>query len=202
MDNKLKKQKKPGNETRKKNKTPRKITATYLRNSGLFYLQRFTSSSGNFKSVMLRKVRRSCNFHEDQDYETCAALVDALTEDLLKEGHLDDDGYVRGMVNSLRRSGKSRRFITARLTQKRVDAKTIEKALQSYDEENFEDPNEAEFHAALKLARKKRLGPYDIIEKYEFKKALTILARQGFSFDTSRRVLKTTQEELDDISMF
>ena len=191
MDNKPQK--------KKRIKKPKKITAPYLRNSGLFYLQRFTASSGHFKSVMLNKVRKSCAYHKDQDYEACAALVDTLVENFLKEGLLDDAGYLRGMVNSLRRSGKSRRAITAKLQQKRIPAQDIESALNQFDEENFEDPREAEFQSALKLARKRKLGPYDETGKYKDDKALNILARQGFSFDTSRRVLNIDKEELYEL---
>ena len=196
MDNKPQKTKRPQKTNKKR---PRKITASYLRNSGLFYLQRFTASSGHFKSVMLNKVRKSCAYHKDQDYEACTALVDTLVEDFLKEGLLDDAGYLRGMVNSLRRSGKSRRAITAKLGQKRIPTADIEAALNHFDEENFEDPREAEFQSALKLARKRKLGPYDETGKYEDDKALNILARQGFAFDTSRRVLNINKEELYEL---
>ena len=175
---------------KKKPKAPKKITQSYLRNSGLFYLQRFTASSGHFKSVMLRKVKKSCAFHKDQDYEECAKLVDQLVNEFLDQGLLDDAGYVRGMVTSLRRQGKSQRAIMAKLQQKRVPPHAIESELQNFDEENFEDPKEAEFLSALKLARKRKLGPYDRTQKYEYDKALSILARQGFSFDTSRSVLE------------
>ena len=152
--------------TRKK-KTPRKITERYLRNSGMFYLQRFTASSGHFKSVMARKIKKSCYFHKDQDYDECILLLDKVTTEFLDQGLLDDVGYLRGMVTSLRRNGKSKKAIMAKLLQKSIPAQDIEKALQSYDEENNNDPREAEFLAALKFARKKRLGPYDKHQKYE-----------------------------------
>ena len=184
---------------KKKPKTPKKISESYLRNSGLFYLQRSTASSGHFKSVMLRKVKKSCAFHKDQDYETCVTMVEKLTDQFLKEGLLDDDGYVRGMVNSLRRQGKSRQAIFAKLQSKRVPSETIETALNTFDEDHFEDTREAELIAALKVARKRKLGPYDLTQKYDFDKALSILARQGFSFDTSRSVLKKNMEEAEEI---
>lgn len=183
---------------RKKPKQPKKITPSYLRNSGLFYLQRFTASSGHFKTVMLRKVKKSCAFHKDQDYEACAAMVEELTQSFIKERLLDDDGYVRGMITSLRRQGKSRQVIMNKLQQKRLDPSRIEKALLAFDEEHFEDPHEAEFLSALKIARKRKLGPYDTAQKYEPQKALSILARQGFSFDTSRRVLNLSDEDKEE----
>ncbi len=124
-------------------------------------------------------------------------MVEDLTQSFIKERLLDDDGYIRGMVTSLRRQGKSRRVIIGKLQQKRVEPHLIEKALCAFDEEHFEDPNEAEFLSALKIARKRKLGPYDTAQKYETEKALNILARQGFSFDTSRRVLNLSEEEIE-----
>lgn len=184
------------NKRDQKPKAPRKITATYLRNSGLFYLQRFTASSGHFRTVMLRKIKRSCNFHKEQDYEECAALLDTLVQDFITEKHLDDDAYLRGMINSLRYSGKSKRIITAKLQQKQLPQGDIEEALREYDEENFEDPQEAEFLCALKFARKKRLGPFDKKEKYTFEKALNMMARNGFQYDTSKKIMALTDEDI------
>ncbi len=183
----------------RKKKTPRKITERYLRNSGAFYLQRFTASSGHFKSVMSRKIKKSCHFHTDQDYEECLGFLDNVTADFLEQGLLDDDGYVRGMVTSLRRSGKSRKAIMAKLIQKRVPTSDIETALEIFDTENNEDPNEAEFFAALKFARKKRLGPYDERQKYEDDKALNVFARNGFNYNTARRIMNIDSDELYEL---
>ena len=191
----LNQRKKPKN-AQKTKKTPRKITERYLRNSGAFYLQRFTASSGHFKSVMSRKIKRSCHVHTDQDYEECLTFLDKVTADFLEQGLLDDDGYLRGMVTSLRRSGKSKKAIMAKLTQKRVPASDIETAIQNFDTENEQDSNEAEFFAALKFARKKRLGPYDERQKYDDNKALNVFARNGFNYNTARRVMNLDNDEL------
>jgi len=184
---------------KREKKPPKKITERYLRNSGLYYLERFTASSGHFKTVMGRKINKSCYHHTDQDREECFAMLDRVTDSLLKEGYLDDDGYVRGMVTSLRRSGKSKRVIMGKLAQKRVPSHDIEEALTAYDEENYEDPYQAELFAAITFARKKRLGPYDEREKYEDEKALNMFARNGYNYDTSRRVLNMSQDDIYDL---
>jgi len=184
---------------KKQRKTPRKITASYLRNSGLYYLQRFTASSGHFRTVMLRKIRKSCNHHKDQNFEDCAKLLDKTIEDFITEGLLDDAGYVRGMVTSLRRSGKSARAIHAKLMAKSVPADAIESALKTYDEDNFEDPSDAEFLSALKFARKKRLGLFDTTQKHEPDKAIAALARQGFQYDTCRKIMELQPTDIETL---
>ena len=182
---------------KKTKKIPRKITERYLRNSGLFYLQKFTASSGHFKTVMARKIKKSCYAHKDQDYEQCLELLDKVTEAFIEEGYLDDAGYLKGMVSSLRYSGKSRKEITARLVQKRLNVSDIVHALDQYDIDNENDFEDAEFYAALKFARKKRIGPYDHIQKYEVEKVLNMFARKGFSYDTARRVLQVSAVDLN-----
>ena len=180
-------------QNRRTKKVPRKISERYLRNSGLFYLQRFTASSGHFKTVMTRKIKKSCYHHKEQNFDECVALLDKITTEFIDQGYIDDSGYLRGMVTSLRRSGKSKKAIMAKLMQKQVSAEDIEAALQKYDEENYEailSPDyDAEFEAAKQFARKKRLGPYDEREKYDDQKALAMFARNGFGFDTAKRVL-------------
>ncbi len=181
-------------DSKPKKKTPRKITPSYLRNSGLFYLQRFPASSDHFRTVMLRKIKRSCNHHTDQDFDECTAMLDTLIESFITDHILDDQGYINGMINSLRRAGKSRKAIFARLMAKSVPSDKIESALKTYDEDNFEDPFEAEFLSALTFARKKRLGLFDNKEKYDFEKSLAILARQGFQYDTARKIMEIKRE--------
>ena len=184
---------------KKRKKTPRKINERYLRNSGLFYLQRFTTSSGHFKTVMSRKIKKSCYFHKDQDYDECITILDKIITEFLDQGLLDDAGYLRGMVTSLRRSGKSKKAIMAKLMQKSIPAHDIEKALETYDQDTYDDPREAEFLAAITFARKKHLGPYDERNKYEDEKALNMLARNGYGYDTARRVLNLSEDDLYEL---
>jgi regulatory protein len=174
----------------KHRKKPKKITESYLHNAGLYYLERFSSSSGNFHAVMLRKVKRSCIVHTEQNYEQCAAMVDALVEKFINAGLLDDETYTRSKVSTLRRRGKSARFIDAYLKAKGLPAEQIGQALKHYDNENTATPAETEREAAITFARKKRLGPFRDKKEYDPQKELGRMARAGFSYDTSRSVLE------------
>ncbi len=176
-------------------KKPKKITESYLHNSGLYYLERFASSSANFRAVMMRKVKRSCMTHTEQDYEQCAAMVDALVEKFINVGLLDDAIYTRSKINSLRRRGKSARAIQAYLRSKGLKADIIEQTLKEYDLNQHESPAEAELEAALTFARKKRLGPFRGEKEIDSQKELGRMARAGFSYDTSRRVLNNDFED-------
>lgn len=177
-------------------KRPKKITETYLHNAGLYYLERYASSAANFRSVMLRKVKRSCMTHTDQDYDQCAAMVDKLVEKFINVGLLDDRTYTRATVTSLRRRGKSTRTIQTTLRAKGLNPEQIETALNEIDTESHENSAEAERHAALTFARKKRLGPWRSDKEADFQKELSRMARAGFSYDTSRSVLEINEENI------
>ena len=174
----------------KKKKAPRKITADYLHNAGLHYLQRFAASSAQFRKVMMRKVARSCAHHTDQDKEACARLVDALVEKFRASGLLNDELYTRGMVHSLRRAGKSRQAITAKMQAKGIGKSGTAAALTVCDEENHADTAEAERAAAQTLVRKKKLRDRPP------QKALAALARAGFSYDVAKEALDVELEDL------
>jgi regulatory protein len=141
---------------------------------------------------MLRKIDKSCMAHPDQDRAECAALVDALIEKFQRSGLLDDAGYLRGSVISLRRRGLSARAIEAKLAAKGLSHATIKSALAANAEEAQHD--NADFHAALRLARRKRLGPFGRADE----KALATLARAGFDYETAQRVLKCSLAEAEE----
>lgn len=167
---------------------PRRISATYLHNAGLHYLQRFATGSAHFRKVMMRKIDRSCAFHKDQDREKCVELLDSMILRFQESGLLNDGAYTRGMIDSLRRRGLSSRMIHAKLQAKGLGRDAIVQALSHYEDDHEGD---AEIAAALKLARRKKLGPFAAGPQAEnhLQKSLATLARAGFSYEIARRVL-------------
>jgi len=186
---------KPENKKRQERRPPKKITETYLHNAGLYYLQRFAASKSHFKNVMMRKVKKSCLHHTDQDFDACGEMVDRLTEKFENVGLLNDHVYARGLVTSLRRRGMSRKAILAKTGMKGIDSRQAQQSLKEYDDIH-EDTMGAELRAALTLARRKKIGPYDITGKKDDQKSLGKLARAGFSYETSRRVLDLDSEDI------
>ncbi len=178
-------------------KIPKKITETYLHNSGLYYLQRFAASSRHFREVMLRKVKKSCMHHKEQDYAACAAMVETLTARFVESGLINDELYARGVVTSLRRRGKSKKAIIAQMRVKGIEEPLGLDELRSLDEERHTTDAQAEFEAALAHARKKKLGPFRGPGEADMKIELARMARAGFDYDTSRRVLMIDGDEFE-----
>ncbi len=170
-------------------KIPRKITAKYLHNAGLAYLQKFAASSKGFETELMRKVKKSCMHHKEQDFETCAGLVRETVKKFERSGLLNDVVFAEGMVSSLRRGGKSKKAIVNKMTIKGLANDLTSKTLTEFDEREHGGTAESEMTAALRFAKKKKL------ETKEPEKALAAMARAGFSYDIARRALNTELED-------
>jgi len=182
---------------RREKKPPKKITEKYLYNSGLAYLQRFTTSTPNFRRVMGRKIDRSCNYHKDQSREDCQKFLDTTVETFIRQGLLNDEAYLQGMVTSLRRRGASTQAILSKLVMKGMAQDTILKTLRAYDEDHgAANPDLA---AAVMLMRRKRIGAFRKSDDADKTKELAALARGGFGFDIARKALSLEQDEAEDI---
>lgn len=191
---------KASSKKKREKRPPKKITERYLYNSGLYYLQQFASSKQNFKTVMKRKVKRSCLHHKDQDYDSYAKMVDDLADQFEEQGLLNDDAYIRGMVTSLRRRGLSSRAIVTRMKHKGIESDKTQTALETHDLESCESARDADILAALTYCRKKRIGPFFEKQNKEevFEKWLASLGRQGYSYDTARSVLEYERDDAQD----
>jgi regulatory protein len=183
---------------KKEIKPPKKISTRYLHNSGLAYLQRFPASSFHFKTVMMRKIQKSCYHHEDQNIDECTALLDELVEKFKELSLLDDNAYLKGMITSLRRRGLSSMQIGLRLQQKGYGRDDIKTELKKHDLDEYQTEEKGDIYAALVFARKKRLGPYDIENNRPPEKALATMARAGYSYDIAKKTIEMTSEELEE----
>ncbi|HVI52566.1 MAG TPA: regulatory protein RecX [Candidatus Sulfotelmatobacter sp.] len=173
-------------------KPPRRISATYLENAALHYLERFSSSAENLRRVLLRKVQRAAQLHGD-DPEIGAALVADLIARYRASGLLDDAAYAGAKSRSLHRRGTSSRAIRQTLSAKGVDAGTIETVVADLQEDA--DGN-TELAAARNYVRRRRLGPWRLAETREAfrEKDMAALGRAGFSWGIARRALEDGEE--------
>ncbi|MCB9989332.1 MAG: regulatory protein RecX [Rhodospirillales bacterium] len=180
-------------------KAPKKITESYLYNAGLHYLERFPASSAHFTAVMNRKIQKSCRWHTDQDPDQCREMLGNLVLKFTDLGLLNDESYARGMVTSLRRRGMAARAIEMRLQAKGLPRDLIRHMLAQIDGETS---NNSEIEAAIRMTRRKRIGPYRPADRPHDKnksrdKELAALARSGFSYDIAKTVIDMSQEDAE-----
>lgn len=172
-----------------KRRQPLKATPEGLERSALYYLERYDSSSGHLRRLLRRKILLSARVH-GTDPEEGAAAAERLIARLTELGLLDDARYARERVRSLLARGNSAAMVRAKLRAKSLPAELIETALA-------EDENGGpgrELRAALRYARRRRLGPYRLErrpgERAERRERdLAALGRQGFDYETARRVV-------------
>lgn len=175
-------------------RNPRKASPKSLENAALHYLKRFSSSEENLRRVMMRRVGRSARAH-GTDREEGAAWVDELVAKLARTGLVDDRRYAEGRVHALHARGTSIRIITAKLREKGVPAEIIEESIAALRDEQ----PDAELEAAIRLARRRRIGPFRIKPPVEGQreKDLAALARAGFDYGTAKKVADAeTEDEL------
>ncbi len=163
-------------------------TEKSLMNAALAYLNRYATSTENLRQVLMRRIQKAAQCH-DRDPEEFVPFVEAVMSRCEAAGFLSDRDYAETKVVSLRRAGKSRRQIEMKLRQKGVDGDLISEALA---ENNSDD-----FSAAMRTARKRRLGPWASPDKREERreKDLARLCRAGFSFEIARKVIDGDHDE-------
>lgn len=178
----------------KKPKLPRKITASYLENSGKFYLEKFPASISHFRTVMQRKIRRSAQAHPETDIEASFKLLDDVIARFTELGFLDDSALAKGLTYSWTQRGWSQRKILATLKQKGISASIIESMAEEDAPSSSDD-----FTAALRWIKKKRLGAFSTKQEDQQDRWLSSLARAGFDYETSRRALALPKDEIEDL---
>ena len=106
---------------------------------------------------------------------------------------LSDKYYSDVKSKAFFKRGYSLNKIRYNLIKKGIDEKYI-KASISKIKENETDPD---FFSAIKLCKRRRIGPNreENNRTLFYKKDISILARSGFSYEISKRVLEIPKEE-------
>ena len=125
------------------------------------------------------------------------ALIDEIVSNLEKNRILNDEMYSDSKARMFLRRGYSLNKINQSLRNKGIDGKFIEQSLDKIRENEIEP----DFVSALKLCKRRRIGPLrpEANRELFYKKDMGILARGGFSFELSKRVLDLEKKEFDKL---
>ena len=164
-------------------KSPRKITKDYLKNSGAFYLGRYSATTHQFKLVMNRKIKRSIEFHGEPSRDTALQWLDEILQDFIRLGYLNDDLYAVSYARGLKQKGLSSRIISQKMTEKNISIP---------DDFEIDDLSQI-----LKFMKRKKLGIFGIRSE-DPKKLLAKLARNGFSFTVCQKALAIAIDEIEE----
>ena len=121
------------------------------------------------------------------------AIIDEIVSNLEKNKLLNDEMYSDSKARMFLRRGYSLNKINQSLRSKGIDDKYVKQSIEKIKEDQIEP----DFVSALKLCKRRRIGPLRPESNRElfYKKDMGILARGGFSFDLSKRVLDLDANE-------
>ena len=174
-----------------KNKKDLEATINDIRKFSYSYIEKYTPSKQQLKTYLFKKlIKRE---HKAFNKKEIFTLIDTVISSLEDEKFLNDKYYSDAKSRSFLKRGYSINKIRYSLIKKGIEEKYI-KASISKIKENEADPD---FFSAIKLCKKRRIGPCreESNRSLFYKKDIGILARSGFGFDLSKKILEIPKEE-------
>ena len=125
------------------------------------------------------------------------SIIDEIILNLEKNRILNDEMYSDSKARMFLKRGYSLNKIRQSLRNKGIDPKFIKQSIEKIKDNQIEP----DFVSALKLCKRRRIGPLRPESNRElfYKKDMGILARGGFSFDLSKRVLELDVKEFNKL---
>jgi len=174
-----------------KNKKDLEATIDDIRNYAYKYLEKYSPSKQQLRTFLFKKVIKKN--HKMSSKKEFFNLVDAVISTLEKQNILSDELYSDSRAKSFLRKGYSLNKIRYALTKKGIDSKYIKSSISKI-KENESDPD---FFSAIKICKRRRIGPVreEANRMIFYKKDISILARSGFSYEISKKILELPREE-------
>ena len=175
----------------KNKKKTLEITIDEMRNFSFSYVEKYAPSKQQLKTYLLKKyLKSSIPTVKKKDITD---LIDLVVENLEKTKFISDKFYSDSKAKNLIQKGTSINKIRNYLISKGIQDKYIRETINKIKEKN----EDQDFFSAIKICKKKRIGPSRDQDNRSlfYKKDLSILARSGFNFETSKKVLGLEKED-------
>ena len=172
-----------------------KVTVEEMRNFAFAYVEKYAPSKQQLKTYLLKKyLKTSVPNVRKQDVTN---LIDIVLSDLEKNKFINDKFYSDSKAKSMIQKGSSLNKIRYYLIGKGINNQYIKETVEKIQDEN----SDQDFFSAIKLCKKKRIGPARTEENRSlfYKKDISILARNGFDFETSKKVMEIEKDDYDKI---
>ena len=169
--------------------------ATNLKDLAYSYIEKYSPSKQQLKTYLLKKyLKTSVPNVRKQDVTN---LIDIVLSDLEKNKFINDKFYSDSKAKSMIQRGSSLNKIRYYLIGKGINNQYIKETVEKIQDEN----SDQDFFSAIKLCKKKRIGPARTEENRSlfYKKDISILARNGFDFETSKKVMEIEKDDYDRI---
>jgi len=175
----------------KNKKKTLEATIDEMRNFALTYIDKYAPSKQQIRTYLLKKYLKSNVKNIKKNDLT--SLIDIVIVDLEKTKFISDKFYSETKAKSLIQRGTSINKIKNYLISKGIQDNYIKETILKINENN----EDQDFFSAIKICKKKRIGPSRTEENRPlfYKKDISILARNGFSFEISRRVMDMKKDD-------
>ena len=172
-----------------------KVTVEEMRNFAFAYVEKYAPSKQQLKTYLLKKyLKTSAISVKKQDITN---LIDIVLSDLEKNSFINDKFYSESKARSMVRRGNSLNKIRNYLIGKGINDKFIKETVSKIVDEN----SDQDFFSAIKLCKKKKIGPARTEDNRPlfYKKDISLLARNGFDFETSKKVMDLEKDDYQKI---
>ena len=167
------------------------VTVDEMRNFALAYVEKYAPSKQQLRTYLLKKyLKLSVPNVNKQDVTN---LIDIVLSDLEKNKFINDKFYSESKAKSMIRRGSSINKIRNYLIGKGVNDEFIKDTVNKINEDN----SDQDFFSAIKICKKKRIGPARIDDNRPlfYKKDISLFARNGFDFETSKKVMELKKDD-------
>ena len=167
------------------------VTVEEMRNFALAYVEKYAPSKQQLKTYLLKKyLKVSVPNIKKQDVIN---LIDIVLLDLEKSKFINDKFYSDSKAKSMIQRGNSINKIRHYLIGKGINNEFIKDTVNKIKDQN----SDQDFFSAIKICKKKRICPSRIEDNRRlfYKKDISLLARNGFDFETSKKVMDLEKED-------
>ena len=166
-------------------------TVEEMRNFSFAYIEKYAPSKQQLKTYLLKKYLKAKITSVNKS--NISDLINVVIEDLEQTKFINDKFYSTSKAKSLIQRGSSINKIRSYLFSKGIKDKYIKSTLDEIKSNN----EDQDFFSAIKICKKKRIGPArdENNRPLFYKKDIGILARSGFDFEISKRVMDLEKSE-------
>ena len=167
------------------------VTVEEMRNFAFTYVEKYAPSKQQLKTYLLKKyLKTSVPNVKKQDITN---LIEIVLSDLEKNRFINDKFYSESKAKSMIQRGNSINKIRSYLIGKGINDKFITDTVNNIRDKN----SDQDFFSAIKICKKKKIGPARTEDNRSlfYKKDISLLARNGFDFETSKKVMDIKKED-------
>ena len=175
----------------KNKKKTLKATVEEMKDLSLSYVEKYSPSRQQIKTYLLKKYLKQ--FISSAKKQDITDLIDVVLADLEKTKFISDKFYSDSKAKNLIQRGTSINKIRNYLISKGIQDKYIKETIIKINENN----EDQDFFSAIKICKKKRIGPSRTEDNRTlfYKKDISLLARNGFDFETSKKVMDLKKDD-------